>query len=39
MGDLNIFGVDNTVDNFSKYLTFCAIPCNSPLWVCESWAI
>ena len=25
---LNSFWVDNTVDNFSKYLIFCAIPCN-----------
>ena len=32
MGALNRFWVDNTVDNFSKYLFFCAIPCNLLLW-------
>ena len=39
MGALNSFWVDNTVDNFSKYLFVCAIPCNLLLWGCESWAI
>ena len=37
--DLNIFWVDNTVNSFSKYLFFCAIPCNLLLWGCESWEI
>ena len=32
MGDVNGFGVDNIVDNFSEYLIFCAIPCNLLLW-------
>ena len=39
MGALNIFWINNTVENLSKYLIFCAIPCNLLLWRCESWAI
>ena len=39
MGALNSFWVDNTVDNFSKYLIFGAIPCNLLLWGCKNWAI
>ena len=39
MGVLNSFWVDNTFDNFSKYLIFCAIPCNLVLWGCKSWAL
>ena len=39
MGALNSFWVDNTVNNFSKYLIFCAIPCNLLLWGCKSWEI
>ena len=39
MGSLNNFWIDNTVDNISKYLIFCAIPCNILLWGCESWEI
>ena len=39
MGSINSFGVDNTVNNFSKYLVFCAIPYNLLLWGCESWEI
>ena len=39
MKALNSFCVDNTVDNFSKYLIFCAFPCNILLWRCESWKI
>ena len=39
MGALNNFWIDNTVNNLSKYLIFCAIPCNLLLWGCESWAI
>jgi hypothetical protein len=39
MGALNNFWSDDSVDNFSKYLIFCAIPLNLLLWGCESWAI
>ena len=39
MGALNNFWIDNTVENLSKYLIFCAIPCSLLLWGCESWAI
>ena len=39
MGALNNFWIDNIVDNLSKYLIFCAIPCNLLLWGCESWEI
>ena len=39
MGDLNNFWTNSTVDNLSKYLIFCAIPCNLLLWGCESWTI
>ena len=39
MGALNSFGVDNRVNNFSKYLILCAISCYLLLWGCESWAI
>ena len=37
IGYLNNFWTNNTVDNISKYLIFCAIPCNLLLWGCESW--
>ena len=36
MRALNSFWVDNTVNNFSKYIFVCAIPCNLLLWGCES---
>ena len=36
MGALNNFWIDNTVNNLSKYLIFCAIPCDLVLWGCES---
>ena len=39
MGALNNFCADNTVDNFSKHLIFCAITCNLLLWGCGSWEI
>ena len=39
MGALNKFWNYNTVNNLSKYLIFCAIPCNILLWGGESWAI
>ena len=39
MGYLNSFWVDNTVNNFSKYLIFCAFPYNLILWGCKSWEI
>ena len=39
MGALNPFWKDAAVDDFSKYLIFCAIPCNLLLWGCESWAL
>ena len=32
MRALNSFWVDNTVDNFSKYVFVFAIPCNLLLW-------
>ena len=34
-----MFWADDTDDNFSKHLIFCAIPCNLLLWGCESWEI
>ena len=39
MGALNHFWSDRAVDDYSKYLIFCAIPCNLLLWGCESWAL
>ena len=39
MGALKKFWTDKTVKNISKYLIFCAIPCNLLLGGCESWAI
>ena len=39
MRALNSFWVDNTVNNFSKYVFVCAIPYNLLLWGCESWEI
>ena len=39
MGALKKFWADDTVDNFSKHLIICAIPCNLLLWVCKSWEI
>ena len=39
MGVFNNFWADNTVNNFSKHLIFCTIPCNLLLWGCESWTI
>ena len=39
MGAFNKFWTENTVENLSKYLIFCAIPCNILLWRCESWEI
>ena len=39
MGALNPFWKDKAVDDYSKYLIFCAIPCNLLLWGCESWAL
>ena len=39
MGALNNFWTKKTVENLSKYLIFCAIPCNILLWWCEGWAI
>merc|ERR1740136_472084 len=39
MGDLNPFWNDDAVDDYSKYLIFCAIPCNLLLWGCEIWAL
>ena len=39
IGDLNKFWMNNTVDNISKYLIFCAIPCNILLCGCEVWSI
>ena len=34
-GALNNFWIDNTVDNISKDLIFCEIPCNLLLWGCD----
>ena len=39
MGALKIVWEDKYVDEFSKYLLFCAIPCNLLLWGYESWAV
>ena len=39
MGEMSAFLYDNHVDVYSKYLIFCAIPCNLLLWGCESWAL
>ena len=39
MGAMSDFWDDNHVDVYSKYLIFCAIPCNLLLWGCESWAL
>ena len=39
MGALNHFWSDRTVDDYSKYLIFWAIPINLLLWGCESWAL
>ena len=39
MGALNHFWSDRTVDDYSKYLIFRAIPINLLLWGCESWAL
>ena len=39
IGALNNFWIETTVDNLSKYLIFCAIPCNLLLWGCKSWEI
>ena len=33
------FWTDASVDNFSKYLIFLAIPINLLLWGCEIWAL
>ena len=39
MGALNHCWSDRTVDDYSKYLIFRAIPINLLLWGCESWAL
>ena len=39
MGALNHFWSDRTVDDYSKYLIFRAIPINLLLWGSESWAL
>ena len=38
-GEMADFWDDDHVNVYSKYLIFCAIPCNLRLWVCESWAL
>ena len=39
MGEMASFLDDNHVDVYYKYLIFRAIPCNFPLWGCESWSL
>ena len=39
MGALNHFWSDRTVENYSKYLIFRAIPINLLLWGSESWSL
>ena len=39
MGALNNFWTDNTVDNLSKYIIFCAIPCHLRMLWFESWSM
>ena len=39
MGAMSDFWDDNHFDVYSKYLIFCAVPCNLLLWGCESWAL
>ena len=37
MGAMADFWDDDHLDVYSKYLIFCAFPCNLLLWDCESW--
>ena len=39
MGALKKIWSEDTVDDLSKHLIFCAIPCNLLLWGCDSWSI
>ena len=39
MGDLAKLWTYDSVENFSKYLIFLAIPINLLLWECEIWAL